>query len=176
MRTVATDISKLGLNVGDTLKIQLLNSVGKPFMTRDGYMLDEEIILSEQILSKELRENDTISSKSFYKITLPNKFTFSFTVKSSDILIPLDLIGIMRVGCFDGIVDASNNTKKLSDDFIRKLNLYFTGENPFFTNTEKSLVDLYEYYADEIIGTDSTIDIVQMMDEYLATILPKEEK
>jgi hypothetical protein len=36
--------------------------------------------------------------------------------------------------------------------------------------TQKEVVNLYEYYANEIKDTTSTIDIMQMMDEYLATV------
>ena len=174
MRSVTTTIAKLGLNIGDTITVQLINSVGKACMTTDGYIYDETIELDSDTLTLLLRENDTILGKSLYKITLPNDFSFSFTVPTATDTDnkPLDLIGILKVGCFENIITIYGDTTVLASGFIEKLDLYFTGENPHFTPTEKSLVDLYVYYADEVIDTDSTIDVVEMMDKHLATLLP----
>ena len=172
MRIVNANISKLGLKIDDTIKVQLLNTIGKPHMTLDGYSLDEDIVIANDTLELSLMENDNIDSISFYKITIPSGFEFTFTVPIS----PTsdnpkhDLISLLSIGCFDEIIDIENQSKLLNPNFLEKLNLYFTGENPYFTDNEKSLIELYEYYADNIKGTESTIDIVQMMDEYLATI------
>lgn len=172
MRTVSANISKLGLNINDTIKVQLLNSIGKPCLSNDGYFYHKDIVITSDTLKLTLKENDTISSKSFYKITTNNGVEFSFELLSSafDTNPTHDLISLLKIGCFENIVYLKNNEKLLNSTFLKKLELYFTGENPHFTNTEKALVDLYEYYADEVIETDSTIDIIQMMDEYLGTL------
>jgi hypothetical protein len=172
VRTVSANISKLGLNIGDTIKVQLLNSIGKPALSSDGYFYDKDISIDSDILSLTLKENDTIHTKTFYKITTQAGFEFSFEILTSllEDNPTHDLISLLYIGCFENIVYIKNNEKLLSDSFLQKLESYFTGENPHFTNAEKSLIDLYEYYADEVIGTDTTIDIIQMMDEYLATL------
>ncbi len=172
MRIVTTSISKLGLKIDDVIKVQLLNSIGKPHMTLDGYSLNEDITIDSDTLELSLKENDSIDAISFYKITTPSEFTFTFEVPISIITDnpKHDLISLLNIGCFDGIIDIKNKTKILNINFLEKLEHFFTGENPHFTKNEESLIKLYEYYANEIIGTESTIDIVQMMDEHLATL------
>lgn len=172
MRKVTVDIAKLGLSLEDEIKVELVNIVGETFATSDGYSYSETITLDSQILTLDLRENDTFHDTTSYKITTPKKFSFSFVLSSSlyPENKPCDLIGLLRIGCFEGIIDIKGDKAVLNNSFLVKLDLYFTGENPHFTNTEKALVDLYEYYADNLHGTDTTIDVVQMMDQYLATI------
>ncbi|MDT8337590.1 MAG: hypothetical protein RQ763_00180 [Sulfurimonas sp.] len=169
MREVTLDIAKLGLIVTDTLQIQLVNSVGNVCMSSSGYKLDTAIVLSSTTLSIELLENSYINMLTFYRITLPSGIKFKFSVPFGLEGIPHDMLSLLQLGCYEEIIDKDNNT--LSSAFVTKLDLYFAGENPHFTKTELDIVRLYEYYANEIIDTTSTIDIMQMMDEYLATII-----
>lgn len=169
MREVTLDIAKLGLIVGDVLKIQLIDSVGNVCIANSGYMLDTPITLSSTTLSVELLESSYINMLSFYKITLPSGLKFKFNVPFSFEGTPHDMLSLLQLGCYEGIIDKANST--LSENFVAKLDLYFSGENPYFTKTELDVVRLYEYYANEVIDTTSTIDIMQMMDEYLATII-----
>lgn len=169
MREVTLTIAKLGLNVGDVIKLQLIDSVGNVCMANTGYKLDETITLSTPTLNTELLENSYISMLSFYRITLPNGLKFKFSVPFNFEGVPHDMLSLLQLGCYKGIIDQINGT--LTKDFVAKLDLYFTGENPHFTKVELDIVRLYEYYADDVYGTTSTIDIMQMMDEYLATII-----
>lgn len=169
MREVTLDIAKLGLIVGDVLKIQLIDSVGNACMASTGYKLDTTLTLSTTTLTTELLENSYINMLSFYRITLPSGLKFKFSVPFSLEGTPHDMLSLLQLGCYEGIIDKANGT--LTENFVEKLNLYFSGENPHFTKTELDIVRLYEYYANEIYGTPSTIDIMQMMDEYLATII-----
>lgn len=169
MRTVTLDISKFGLIVGDTIKLQLINSVGGICASKSGYTLDATIVLDSTTFEIELLESEYIDMISFYQITLPNTLKFNFTVPSSFENTPHDLLSLLQLACYKGIINIEEN--KLEESFVEKLDLFFTGENPHFTNTQKDVVNLYIYYADKVIDTTSTIDIMQMMDEYLATLI-----
>ncbi|MDQ7067750.1 MAG: hypothetical protein Q9M40_07145 [Sulfurimonas sp.] len=171
MRTVTLTIAKLGLSIENTITLQLVDSLGNVIIDNTGYFLDETIVLDTDIFQIELKENNYINILSTYKLTLPNGLNFNFKVHTSFANTPHDLISLLQIACYAGIVEIKNEDEiSLSASFVEKLNIYFTGENPYFTNTEKDLVNLYEYYADEIKYTTSTIDIVRLMDEYLATL------
>lgn len=169
MRTVTLNISKLGLVITNTINLQLVDSVGNIYVSPSGYALDEDIVLDNAVFSKELPISSEMLIISYYKLTLPNSLYFNFQVPSTSLYdAPHDLLSLLSIGCVDGIID--KHEKKLEADFVEKLELYFTGENPHFSAVQKDVVNLFEYYADEIKDGDSTIDIMQMMDEYLATI------
>ena len=165
MRVVSLQISKLFLSVNDKIRIQLVNSVGDVLVSRAGYYVDVEHTLDSDIFEIPLKENEHIEVLSTYKLIIENGVEFNFTVPYSFDAKPHDLFSLLNIGCFKNMVNA---------DFAKKLELYFTSQEPHFTNKERYLVELYEYYADEVIDGTSTIDIARAMDEYLATI--KEEK
>lgn len=168
MREVTLTIAKLGLIVGDVIKLQLINSVGAPCMSSDGYSLDLDITLTSDTFSITIHENEHINMLTFYKLTLPSGMKFNFSVPYSFENIAHDLLSLLQLGCYEGIINKSNNT--LDERFVQKLDNYFTGENAHFSKTELDVVRLYEYYASEVISTSSTVDVFKMMDEYLATI------
>ena len=174
MRRVSLDISKLGLIVGDVIKLQLTDSVGKLMTSTVGFSLDVSITLDNNIFTYDLLESNNVNRISYYKLTLPNLLTFNFTLPSCIDGKPHDLLSLLSIGCFRDIIQIDGNAVKLDCKFIEKLNLYFTGENPHFNSTEYDLVKLYEYYAENVIDSISTIDIIKLMDIYLSTI--KKEK
>ena len=169
MRTVALDISKFRLNVGDTINIKLIDSVGNDCISSNGYFLNEDIVLDDSVFSIELLENENINIITNYKLTLPSKLHFNFQVPYSQNDTVHDLLSLLRIGCISEVID--KHTKQLDSKFVEKLNLFFTGENPHFSAMQKEVVKLYEYYADEIIEEERTIDVIEMIDNYLATIL-----
>lgn len=172
MREVTLTISKLGLNVGDVIRLRLIDSVGSACMSSSGYSLDSTVTLSAATFTTELLENSHINKTTTYQIMLPSGVKFNFLVPYSLQNRPHDMLSLLQLGCYEGIIDKENN--KLDENFVQKLDLYFMGKNPYFTQTELDVVRLYEYYANEVIETTSTIDIMQMMDEYLATIIGEE--
>lgn len=172
MREVTLEIAKLGLNVGDVVKLKLIDSVGNACMSSSGYSLDITTTLLSANFSIELLENKYINKITSYQIILPSGIKFNFTVPYSLQNAPHDMLSLLQLGCYEGIIDRAN--KSLDENFIQKLELHFMGKNPRFTKTELDVVRLYEYYANEVIDTTSTIDIMQMMDAYLATITGEE--
>lgn len=170
MRKVVLTISKLGLAIGDIVNIKLVDSVGRVYVSPFGYQKDENITIASSVLEIDLLENDLIPNITSYKITLPNALNFTFRVTSSTgTLESHDLISLFNIGCVHGVIDTFSHT--LDADFVEKLNHYFTGENPHFTAAQKDIVALYEYYANEIIDTTITIDVIEMMDTYLSTLI-----
>jgi hypothetical protein len=168
MRKVTLDISLLHLNVGDTVHISLVNSVGNKCVASNGFAIDTDFILDSPLFEIELLENENVGKISSYELSLASSLKLVFTVPARIDNTPHELLSLSRLGCAKGIID--KYTKKLSDDFVTKLDRYFIGEKPNFTPTQKAVVELYVYYADNVIETLSTIDIMQLMDEYLATI------
>jgi len=167
MRKVVLNIAKLGLVIGDVISIQLINSIGNITMSPMGYF-NKSFTLSEQIFEVDLLENEAIPTLSSYKITLPNTLSFTFYVPPP-YSTPHDLVSLLTIGCINGIIN--KETKTLDEDFVKKINLYFTGENPHFSAVQKDVMKLYEYYANEVIDTTYTIDVLQMMDTYLSTLI-----
>lgn len=169
MRKVALPIAKLNITVGDKITIKLVDSVGKDTVSAYGYTYNKEITVANTIEEIELLENDLIPHITNYKLILASGLEFTFTVPySTKNPTPHNLISLLNIGCVYGIIDVYE--RRLADQFVEKLNLYFTGENPHFTPSQKDVVVLYEYYANEVIDTPYAIDVIQMMDEYLSTL------
>lgn len=170
MRDVTLGISLIGLNVGDVIKLELVDSMGN-LCTRasDGYGVDETITLSNTVFSKTLLENEAMDVLSHYKITLENGIYYNFELRLSDSSsAPHDLYSLLQFGCVASIIN--KYTKKLENSFLKKLDVYFSGGNAHFNVREQDVVTLYEYYADNVISTTSTIDVIRLMDAYLSTL------
>ncbi|MEA2017786.1 MAG: hypothetical protein U9N59_05000 [Campylobacterota bacterium] len=174
MRLIKTTINKLGLKIGDTVTLQLINSVGDIFMTSSGYSLDKKINIISDTLEFSIMETDKIDTISTYKLTLPSSNYFVFTIMSSTSTNPHELTSLFKIGCYDGVLNISNSKVTLLDTFAEKLNLYFLQKINNFTQTEMDIVNLYIYYADEIMQSNMTIDVSQMMDSYLFNLKEKE--
>ncbi len=168
MRKVQLTASKLGLIVGDSLSVRLVDTVGNKLVSPMGYLFDETITVSSNVVELELMENDLIPGISNYKLTLPSGLNFNFKVPVSDTTVPHELTSLLSIGCVYGVIDIDGG--RLDERFVQKLDLFFSGENPHFSDAQKDVVRLYTYYADSVYGGTSTIDVMRMMDEYLASI------
>ena len=168
MRKVQLTVSKFSLIVGDTMSIQLVDTVGNKLISPRGYLFDETITVSSDIVEIELLENDHIHGISNYKLMLPSGLNFNFKVPVSDTTVPHELTSLLSIGCVYGVIDIDGG--RLDDRFVEKLDLFFSGENPHFSDAQKDVVRLYTYYADSVHGGTSTIDVMRMMDEYHATL------
>lgn len=168
MRKISLNIQKLGLVVGNTVDIKLVDSVGKLTTSPSGYMFDKTLTLASDTLEVELLENENIPHKTHYNLKLSSGLSFNFILPTSSNQKPHELTSLFGIACNEWLID--KNTNKLNDEFIQKLDIYFSGENPHLGAAQKDLVRLYEQYADEVIETSATIDIVRMVDEYLATL------
>jgi hypothetical protein len=122
MRTVTLDITKFGLIVGDTINIQLINSVGNICTSNSGYSLDATIVLDNTIFTIELLESEFINILSSYQLTLPNTLKFNFTVPYSFKNTPHDLLSLLKFACYKGIINVEN--KKIEESYVEKLEIY----------------------------------------------------
>lgn len=170
MREIVLDIAKLGLNVADEINITLVDSVGNKYITDDGYSLDKNYVISNPIFKTLLYENDLISSDTHYKLSIPSSLTFNFKLNKDIENISHDLYYLLKMGCVKSIFDTSSPTLQLDKKFVENLNRYFTGEIPHFTSTQQAVVDMYEYYANEIIDTQRTIDVLKLIDNLLSQL------
>ena len=167
MRDIALDISLLGLNVGDTITITLVDSMGNKYS--DANAIDETIILDSTLFTKALLENEAFKALTHYKITLESGIYYNFELHLSDSSTkPHDLYPLLSFGCIASILN--KYTQKLEPDFLQKLDIYFSGGEPHFYVRQQDVVTLYEYYADNVLDTNYTIDIIRVMDEYLSTL------
>lgn len=168
MREVTLTIAKLGLIVGNTIEIKLVNSIGNPLISASGYFLNKKIVLSSEIFEISLLENEHIDTISNYKLTLPNNTSFTFKVPMSNETVPHEMLSLMRIGCVKEIFDEDLNCISLA--FQEKLEQFFLGNKNVLTKEQQDIEKLYEYYADSVIDTESTIDVMKMMDNCLSTI------
>lgn len=168
MRKIQLSVSKLGMSIGDTFTVRLVDTVGKPLISTIGYSFDSVLTANTEIMEIELLENDLIPGISNYKIILQSGLNFTFKVPLSDNTTPHELMSLLSIGCVYGVIDIDGN--RLDDRFLEKLDLFFSGENPNFSAAQHDVVRMYQRYADEVYGTTATIDVMQMMDEYLSTL------
>ena len=167
MRDVTLDISLIGLVVGDIVKLQLVDSMGNAYL-RGGYSIDESITLDTNTFTKNLLENEALGALTHYKLTLASGVYYNFTLPANTSNKAHDLYPLLKFGCVDSVMNAG----KLDKNFLKKLDVYFSGGDAHFNVRQHDVVTLYEYYANNIIGTSSTstIDIMEKMDIYLSKV------
>jgi len=170
LRDVALDISLIGLNVGDGVTLTLVDSMGNQYTrSSDGYTINETITLDSPLFTKELLENEALEALTHYKLTLESGIYYNFELHLSDSSKePHDLYPLLSFGCIASILN--KYTQKLENDFVKKLDIYFSGGEPHFNVRQQDVVTLYEYYANSVIDTNYTIDIIRIIDEYLSTL------
>ena len=168
MRKVVLDIDKLGLSVGDTIGISLVDKMGN-IATQEHYY-NKNFIIQEPLFKCELFENDLLHNETFYQLTLPSKAQFNFRVHASEETAPLDMFALFSLECYESIIRRENEKLVVVDaKFVSELEKYFRGESFHFTPLEQNLVNLYEnYYAQEIRPSTRTIDAVALLDRYLS--------
>jgi hypothetical protein len=170
MRTVASDIANMGLTIGDSVTLQLVDSVGNVCNAPVGGKIDETIVLESSELSFRLMENMLIPMATHYRLTVPDGIRFLFSVpKSHDNEETVhDLEALMRVGCLNGTIDADSG--EIDESFLERFENYLLGNQADFSMAEMDVVGLYFYYADVVQGTGRTIDIIKKLDANLAAI------
>lgn len=168
MRNVLLAISKFGLSVGNSVTIQLVDRLGNIYVSPRGFSINQSFTLADSTLSVALEESENILQETHYKLILPSGAEFTFRVPFSEENTPHDMAALMQIGCVDDVLD--RYTGVLCDEMLEKLDLYFLGKNPRFSATQRDVVKLYEYYADEVIDTQATIDVTEMIDIYLSQI------
>jgi len=168
LRDVTLDISLIGLNVGDAITLTLVDSMGQEY-TRSAHAINETITLNSTLFTKSLLENKAIKACTHYKLTLESGIYYNFELHLSDSSTAAhDLYPLLYFGCVASIIN--KNTQKLDDDFVKKIDVYFAGGEAHFNERQQDVVTLYEYYADNVIDKNYTIDIIRLIDKYIATI------
>ncbi len=172
MRKIFADASAFGLANGDTITITLLNKIGQELTTtyKDKLIsLKKEIQISSNKIEAELYENDLINENSFYEINIKN-VKFRFKINSSKVNLPHELASLLQLGTNDGIAYFHNGKLVFEDDFIKKIELKLTNQEPYFTENQERVFNFFVYYADYVHGTERTIDLEKSLDIQLSKI------
>lgn len=170
LRKVEANIDSLGLSIGDVVTITLLNVIGKPVsFIEDGKLIscNKQITIDNKILSLELWENDNSNSTTYYQLTV-NDINYNFTVPKGTGT--HDLMSLFQTICTDEVYYIFNGQISFETQFIEKIKKYFDGEEPYFTKNQKEVFEQFIYFADNVYGTDRTIDKIEMLNIYLGSL------
>lgn len=79
----------------------------------------------------------------------------------------------MQLGSNDGIAHLHNDELVFEDDFIKKIELKLTNQEPYFTENQERAFNFLIFYADNVYGKNLTIDIIKKIDIHLGGISGK---
>lgn len=172
MRKIFADANAFGLVDGDKITITLLNKIGQELTTtyKDKLIsLKKEIQISSNKIEAELYENDLINENSFYEINIKN-VKFRFKINSSKDNLPHELTSLLQLGTNDGIAYFHSGKLVFEDDFIKKIELKLTNQEPYFTENQERVFNFFVYYADFVFCKNFTIDLEEKLDQYLGSV------
>lgn len=172
MRKIFTDPLAFGLNNGDTVTITLFNKIGQELTTTYQNKLinfNKTITIENNKLEVELYENDKIIASSYYEILI-NKIKFRFQLNSNKNNLPHELTSLIKLGSNDGISYFDNEKLIFENEFIKKIELKLTNQEPYFTENQERVYDFFIFYADYFHGSERTIDLEKYLDQYLGGI------
>ena len=172
MRKIFADTSAFGLNNGDKVTITLFNKVGQELTTTYQNRLitfKETIEITNNKLEIELFENDKLPITSYYELNVKG-VKFRFQLNSSEDNLVHELISLIQLGSNDGIAYIYNDELVFEDDFIKKIELRLTNQEPYFTENQERVFNFLIFYADYVHGTERTIDLEKSLDKNLSKI------
>lgn len=172
MRKIIADAKAFGLSNDQTVNIKLLDRIGQPLSTTYKNQLisfNKTITITDGILEVELYENDLIPVNSFYEIEITGvKFRFQLNQDTDNLA--HDLTSLLQLGSNDGVAYLNNDKLVFEDDFIKKVELKLTNQEPYFTENQERVFNFFVFYADYVYGTERTIDLEKELDEYLGSL------
>lgn len=172
MRKIFADASAFGLVNGDTITITLLNKIGQELTTTYNNKLisfKKAIEIIDNKIEVELYENDKLPINSFYELNI-NSNKFRFQLNSSDTNLTHEIVSLLQLGSNDGIAYIHNDELIFEDDFIKKIELKLTNQEPYFTENQERVFNFFVFYADYVMNTGTTIDLENKLDEYLGSL------
>lgn len=169
MRKIFTEASLFGLTNGEKVTITLINKIGHELTTTYQNKLinfknDIEIVNNK--LEVELYENDKTYPSSLYELNIKG-LKFRFKIDSNNLNTPHELTSLLQLGSNDGIAYIHNDELIFEDDFIKKIELKLTNQEPYFTENQERVFNFFVYYADFVFGKNFTIDLEEKLDQYL---------
>lgn len=172
MRKIFADANAFGLTDGDKITITLLNKVGQELTTIYQNKLisfKENITISNNKLEVELYENDKLPIMSFYELLI-KEVKFRFQLNSSEDNFIHELTSLLQLGSNDGIAHLHNDELVFEDDFIKKIELKLTNQEPYFSENQERVFNFFVFYADYVYGSEKTIDLEKSLDIQLSKI------
>ena len=155
MRKIFADSLAFGLNNGDTVNITLFNKIGQELTTTYQNKLinfNKEITIENNKLEVELYENDKILVSSYYELLI-NKIKFRFQLNSNENNLPHELTSLIQLGSNDGISYFDNEKLIFEDEFIKKIELKLTNQEPYFSENQERVYDFFIFYANYFHGS-----------------------
>ena len=172
MRKIFADASAFGLNNGDTVTITLFYKIGQERTTTYQNRLitfKETIEITNNKLEIELFENDKLPITSYYELNVKG-VKFRFQLNFSEDNLTHELISLIQLGSNDGIAYIYNDELVFENDFIKKIELRLTNQEPYFTENQERVFNFFVFYADYVHGTERTIDLEKSLDIQLSKI------
>mgnify|MGYP000087122582 CR=1 FL=1 len=120
-------------------------------------------------LEIELFENDKLPITSYYELNVKG-VKFRFQLNSSEDNLVHELISLIQLGSNDGIAYIHNDELVFENDFIKKIELRLTNQEPYFTENQERVFNFFVFYADYVHGTERTIDLIKKLDKRLGSI------
>lgn len=172
MRKITTDAINFNLSNDDIVNIKLLDKSGNELTTTYEKRLinfNKDVNIQNNKLEVELFENDKLNIFSYYEITIKG-IKFRFSLNSSKDNLAHELTSLLQLGSNDGIACIVNDELILEDDFIKKIELKFINQEPYFTENQERVFNFLIFYADNVHGKDLTIDIIKKIDNHIGGI------
>ena len=172
MRKIFADTIAFGLANGDTVTITLLNKVGQELTTTYQNKLisfKQTITIENNNFEVELYENDLLPVASFYELLVKN-IKFRFQLNSSHENLSHELTSLLQLGSNDGIAYIHNEELVFEDDFIKKIELKLTNQEPYFSENQERAFNFFVFYADYVHEIKGTIDLSKSLDKHLSKI------
>jgi len=172
MRKVIASIFDLGANINNSITIKLVDIAGNDVKTIYENKLvsfSKEFVITNEIFEVELYENDKIKDYTRYVLSI-NGVNFRFRVPSLKENIPHELSSLIQLSGNDSVCTIVNDEIVFEKDFIDKIELEFTNKEPYFTENQKKIYNLYVFYSSFYQSSLMTLDVSKALDKHLSKI------
>jgi CO dehydrogenase/acetyl-CoA synthase beta subunit len=172
LRKVIASILDLGINVGETIDIKLVDIIGNDIRTIYENKLvsfSKTITISNEIFEIELYENDKIKDYTRYVLSVGG-INFRFRVPTLKENTPHELCSLIQLAGNDSVCTIINDEIVFEKDFLDKLELEFTNKEPYFTENQRKIYNLYIFYSSFYQDLTLTSDMSKALDLTLSKI------
>lgn len=172
MRKVIASIFDLGININDSITIKLVDITGNDVKTiYDNKLVSfsKDFTITNEIFYVDLYENDKIKDYTRYVLST-NGVNFRFRVPSSRENLPHELSSLIQLAGNDSVCTIVNDEIVFEKDFIDKIELEFTNKEPYFTENQKKIYNLYVFYSSFYQSSSMTSDMSKKLDLALSEI------
>lgn len=171
-KVITSSIYDLGIGLSETIKIKLVDIAGNDIRTiYDNKLISfsKDITIESELFEIELYENDKIKDFTRYVLSAGG-VNFRFRVPSLKENIPHELSSLIQLAGNDSVCTILNDEAIFEEEFLEKIELEFTNKEPYFTQNQRKIYDLYVFYSSFYTEALITLDIAKALDKKLSTI------